>query len=268
MFLSVNGLDLHLHQSGPADAEALLLLHSLGTQAAIWETAAEAFAPRYRVLRPDLRGHGLSGVTPGPYSIEGLTHDILALLDKLAIERAHVAGISIGGMMAQSLASLAPERVRSLILVDTALSIPPAQSWCERAALVRSEGMEKLIEPVVARWVTAASLQTPEAHALRRMLRQTDPEGYAAAAEAIAAADLRHAVAKLNVPTLVLVGEEDAATPISSAEALRDSIPGAQLAIIHGAAHIPTMERPDHVIERMRSFLDAIPKHFPYYCSP
>jgi pimeloyl-ACP methyl ester carboxylesterase len=170
----------------------------------------------------------------------------------------HVAGISLGGMVAQSLASRAPQRVRSLTLVDTALSIPPAQVWHDRAALVRKDGMEPLVESVVARWVTAASLQSSEAQALRMMLRRTHPEGYAAAAEAVAAADLPHSVSGLRMPTLVLVGDDDVATPLSSAEALRDAIPGARLEVIPDAAHIPTMEQPDHVIDAMSRFLESV----------
>ncbi|MFC7555200.1 alpha/beta fold hydrolase [Pseudoroseomonas wenyumeiae] len=138
---------------------------------------------------------------------------MLALLDALGVQQAHVAGISIGGMVAQAMAALAPDRVRSLMLVDTALAIPPAGTWRDRAALVRAQGMAPLVEPVVARWVTAASLQSPAAQGLRAMLRRTDPEGYAGAAEAIAAADLTEATRGLRQPALVLVGDGDAATP-------------------------------------------------------
>ena len=258
MFLTVNGLGLHVQQSGPRHAETVLLLHSLGTQAAIWESTAEALSSRYRIICPDLRGHGLSDVTPGPYSVESLADDMLALLDALSVAEAHVAGISLGGMVAQSLASRAPQRVRSLTLLDTALSIPPALVWRDRAALVRKEGMEPLVEPVVARWVTATALQSFEARALRTMLRMTHPEGYAAAAEAVAAADLRQSARGLRMATLVLVGDGDVATPLSSAEALRDAIAGARLEVIPDAAHIPTMEQPDRVIEAMSRFLEFV----------
>ena len=259
MFIRANGIDIHLQQSGPDDGEVLLLLHSLGTQGAIWEAPAEAFSGRYRVLRPDLRGHGLTTVTPGPYSIEGLAQDMLALLDVLKVTHAHVAGVSIGGMVAQALAALAPERVRSLTLIDTALVIPPAQLWRDRAVLARTEGMAPLVEPVLARWVTEASLQSAEAAGLRAMLRRTDPQGYAGAAEAIAAADLTEASRRLRVPTLVLVGDSDVATPLSAAQALCAAIDGAALAVIADAAHIPTMEQPARVTSAMQRFLANVP---------
>jgi 3-oxoadipate enol-lactonase/4-carboxymuconolactone decarboxylase len=262
MFVSVDGLAFHLQQSGPPDADAVLLLHSLGTQGAIWDVPAAVLARRYRVLCPDLRGHGLSAVTKGPYVVTELAHDMVGLLDALSIAAVHVAGVSLGGMVAQALAAQAPERVRSLVLVDTALAIPPVQLWQERAALVRAEGMEPLIESVVARWLTAASLHTPEAEGLRTMLRRTDPEGYAAAAEAVAGADLTAAAGNLRVPTLVLVGDEDAATPRASAEALRDAIPGARMEVIPGAAHIPMMEQPERVAALIERFLATVqPTH-------
>jgi 3-oxoadipate enol-lactonase/4-carboxymuconolactone decarboxylase len=260
MFLTVQDLTVHVQVEGPPGADAVLLLHSLGTNLHVWDEQARVLARQYRVIRPDLRGHGLTTTTPGPYAIEALARDALGVLDALGVEAAHVAGISIGGMIAQSLAAQAPQRVKRLALVDTALAIPPAQNWTDRAALVRADGMGAVVEAVVARWVTAPALHSPVAHGLRAMLLRTDPEGYAAAAEAIAAADLTATTRGLAVPTLVLVGDADAATPVASAEALRDAIPGAVLEVLADAAHIPTVERPEAVTEALARFLapDAV----------
>ena len=260
MFVTVQDLTVHVQVEGPPGADAVLLLHSLGTNLHVWDEQARVLARQYRVIRPDLRGHGLTTVTPGPYAIDALARDALGVLDALGVEVAHVAGISIGGMIAQSLAAQAPQRVKRLVLVDTALAIPPAQSWTDRAALVRAQGMGAVVEAVVARWVTAPALQGAAAHGLRAMLRRTDAEGYAAAAEAIAAADLTAATRGLAVPTLVLVGDQDAATPVASAEALRDAIPGAVLEVLADAAHIPTVERPEAVTAALVRFLapDAV----------
>lgn len=253
MFVRVGDLDIHVQVSGAG--APLLLLHSLGTNLHIWDAQAEALSRHFRVIRPDMRGHGLTSVTPGPYAMAQLARDALGLLDALGLERAHVAGISIGGMIAQAIAHEAPARVLSLGLVDTALAIPPAQNWHDRAALVRKEGMAPLIEAVVARWVTASSLDSPAANGLRAMLRRTDPEGYAAAAEAIAAADFSTLTTGIRAPTLVIVGDGDLATPVSSAQALRDAIPGAALVVLKDGAHIPTMEVPEAVTEAMVAFL-------------
>ena len=255
MFLRAGELTMHVAIGGPEGAPPLLLLHSLGTTLEVWDAQATALARSFRVIRPDLRGHGLTEATPGPYSIEGMARDALALLDALGVEHAHVGGISIGGLIAQAMAALAPGRVRSLVLCDTALAIPPPLTWHERAATVRGQGMAAIADAVMARWVTAGFLVAPAAQGLRAMLLRTSPEGYAGAAEAIAAADLSAGTGALRLPALVLVGDQDQATPVASAEALAGAIPGAVLRIIADAAHIPTVEKPDEITAAMRDFL-------------
>lgn len=259
MFLRCQDLTLHVAIDGPAEAPPLLLLHSLGTEGRVWQKQAERLAGRFRVIRPDLRGHGLSAVTPGPGRIAQFAQDAVSVLDALGIARAHVAGLSIGGLVAQALAAAAPGRVASLILADTAMAIPPPALWHERAALVRARGMAVIEEAVVARWVTPAALTAPETDGLRRMLLRTDPEGYAAAAEALAAADLAADTARLRLPALVLVGDGDLATPPAAAAALAGAIPGARLVTIDRAAHIPTFEQADAVTAAMRRFLEELP---------
>jgi 3-oxoadipate enol-lactonase len=254
MKLDLPGLTMHLRADGPQEAPPLLMLHSLGTDGRVWQPQAEALAGRFRVLRPDLRGHGLTDVTPGLCTIDGMARDVLQSLDALGIDRLPVVGLSIGGMIAQSLAHQAPRRVTALVLCDTALAIPPAALWRERAATVRARGMAAIADAVLARWLTPAA--PPEAMAsLRAMLLGTDPKGYAGAAEAIAVADLTEATRELRLPALVLVGDRDEATPPAAAEALRAAIPGARLGLIAGAAHIPTLEQPRRVTEALLGFL-------------
>ena len=258
MFVQANGIPFHVQVAGPEQAPVLLLLHSLGTSLHVWDDQAAALAGTFRVVRPDLRGHGLTAVPPGPYTIDAMARDVLAIMDALGIAVAHVGGLSIGGMVAQSLAAQAPERVGSLILCDTAMAIPPAEMWRERAAIARGKGLEALADAVMARWVTPGFLDRPQAAGLRAMLLRTAPEGYAGAAEAIAAADLSGITKRLRVPTLVLVGERDEATPLASAEALRAAIGRARLEILPGAAHIPTVETPDAVSSAMARFLSSL----------
>jgi 3-oxoadipate enol-lactonase / 4-carboxymuconolactone decarboxylase len=267
MFIEANGIPFHVQVSGPERAPVLLLLHSLGTSLHVWDDQATALAGRYRLVRPDLRGHGLTAVPRGPYTIDAMAQDVLAIMDALGIIAAHVGGLSIGGMVAQSLAAQAPDRVASLILCDTAMAIPPAEMWRERAVIARSKGLEPLADAVMARWVTPGFRDRPPAAGLWAMLLRTAPEGYAGAAEAIAATDLSLAARNLRVPTLVLVGERDEATPLASAEALRSAIDGARLEILPGAAHIPTVETPDAVSSAMACFLASIAaavSHDPY----
>jgi 3-oxoadipate enol-lactonase/4-carboxymuconolactone decarboxylase len=255
MFLQAAGITHHVRLDGPPGAPPLLMLHSLGTAGAVWDAQAAALASSFRVIRPDLRGHGLTEVTPGPYTVELLAGDALAVLDALGVGTAHVAGLSIGGLIAQGLAAQAPERVASLMLCDTALSIPPSETWRERAAMVRAHGTEAAAEAALARWVTDAFRGQPGAAGLRTMLLRTSAEGYAASCEAIAAADLTESTGRLQVPALVLVGEQDAATPLAAARALHEAIRGSSLIVLPGAAHIPTVERPDEVADALRRFL-------------
>jgi 3-oxoadipate enol-lactonase / 4-carboxymuconolactone decarboxylase len=149
MFLNINDLTVHLQLDGPIDAPPLLLVHSLGTSNAIWDTQVAALRRSFYVIRFDLRGPGLTATTPGPYDIAMLARDALAVLDSLGIASAHVAGISIGGLIAQSLTVQAPARVRSLILVDTALVFQPPENYRDRAARVRADGIAPLADGVI-----------------------------------------------------------------------------------------------------------------------
>lgn len=257
MFVRVGDLVTHVQIQGPEAAPAVVLLHSLGTSLHVWDAQAAALAAWFRVIRPDLRGHGLSSVTPGPYDMMALARDVFGVLDALAVARAHVAGLSIGGLIAQAMALQAPGRVQSLILCDTALAIPPPANWHERALLVRAGGMAAVVELVMARWVTAGFRDQPAALGLRQMLLRTDPEGYAGAAEAIAGADFSTQTPKLALPAQVIVGALDESTPVASAKALQAAL-GAALTIIPEAAHIPTIERPDAVSTAIAAFLGTV----------
>lgn len=255
MFVHAKPLDIHVKISGKENAPALLLLHSLGTNLHLWDAQAEALSDRFRVIQPDMRGHGLTSVPPGPYSIDGMPSDIDALLSALAVNDAHVAGISLGGTVLLSLAARSPARVRSLILCDTARSYPPADFWRERARTARTGGLEPMVEPAIARWVSPDFRASPAAAGLRAMLRRTDPEGYAGAVEALADCMLDAETAALRVPALVLVGEADLSTPIETSQRLRDMLPGSALKILPKLAHLPLMEAPGVVTDVMIDFL-------------
>jgi 3-oxoadipate enol-lactonase/4-carboxymuconolactone decarboxylase len=256
-FIEIHGRALHVAVDGPPGAPALLLLHSLGSNLHIWDAQATALARGHRVVRFDIRGHGLSEVGAGPCTIDDFARDALAVLDALAITAAHVAGVSIGGMIAQAIAARAPDRVTSLILVDTALAIPPPQMWIDRAATVRAEGIAAVADASLARWVSAEYLASPAGRGVRQMMLRTTTEGYAQAAEALARADLTARTQQLRVPTLVLVGEHDPSTPVAASEALRDAIPGAQLVVIPGALHVPMLDHADATTAAIRAVLGA-----------
>ncbi len=259
-FINTNGLTVRYDLRGPADAPVVMLSHSIGTAGAIWDEVADALADRYRVLCYDLRGHGLSDVTPGPYTIAGLAEDSLARLDALAIERVHFCGVSLGGMIGQHLGARAPQRVASVALFDTATRIGTAEGWHERAAATRNDGLETMAYGLLDLWFTTAfsSAQPGQWCGYRNMLCRTPAEGYAGACEAIAEADLEADAGAIGCPALVAVGAEDVATTSDDAGYLAGLIDGARLRIIDGSAHLPPVEQPQATARVLRAFYDEV----------
>ena len=254
-FVDIHGHATHVAIDGPPGAPAILLMHSLATSLEVWDAQAQTLAHGFRVVRFDLRGHGLTELSATPFTLEDLADDALAVLDTCGITAAHVGGVSIGGMIAQAVATRAPARVRSLILCDTALVLPPPALWRQRAATARAEGVAPLADGAMARWVSPAYAASPAGRGLRALLVRTPAEAYAGAAEVLALADLTHSTPRLRVPTLVIVGALDPSTPVAAAEALRDAIPGAALVVIANTLHLPMVEAPEAVTAAMLGFL-------------
>jgi long-chain acyl-CoA synthetase len=231
---------------GPAGAPALVLAPSLGTTRAIWDGLMPELTRTYRVIRYDHRGHGGSPAPAGPYAMADLGADVLALLDRLGIERASYCGVSLGGMVGMWLATHAVSRVDRLALVCTSAFVPPREGWLSRAAMVRAQGTEGLADGIAARWLTPSfAAREPETVAqLARALRQVDREGYASCCEALASWDLRARLGEIAAPTLVIAGSDDPATPPSHAYAIGAGIAGARVVVVDGAAHLALLERP------------------------
>ena len=242
MFVELNDFVAHVQTDGPAGGGAVLLLHSLGTNLHVWDPQAAALSRAgHRVIRPDLRGHGLSEAPAGPYTMDLLARDALGLLDELGVRQAHVCGVSIGGRIAMEMAALAPDRVRSLALCDTALEFPPPDTWQQRMDAVARGGMAAVADAVMERWVLDQSL--PSSRALRRMLLRTDPAGYSGCAAALRDTRGADVLGRVTCLATVVVGDKDVSTPPAAAQAVRDAIPGSQFVTIADAAHIPTFER-------------------------
>jgi 3-oxoadipate enol-lactonase len=251
---------LHHVEDGPRDGPPLLLGGSLGTDAAMWDDQAPLLAATYRVIRFDHRGHGASPVPPGPYAIEDLGRDVLALLDRLGLERVAYGGLSIGGMVGMWLAANAPERVDRLMLLCTSAHLPPASAWQERAAAVLEAGtVAAVADTVLARWLTPdyAASHPEVAARLRAMLAAQPPEGYAGCCHAIGSMDLRASLARIAAPTLVIAGAQDPATPPDHGRAIAAGIAGARLEVLSPAAHLANVERADAVTALMADHLDA-----------
>lgn len=257
-FMDTTTGKFHYLLEGPEDAPVIVLSNSLGTNLAMWDAQAHALSHKFRVLRYDTRGHGLSVVTHGPYSIDQLGRDVLALLDSLQISRAVFCGISLGGMTGMWLGVHAAERLNALILCNTAGRIGTAEGWNTRIAKIRESGMESVAQAVVGRWFTPRFVaHAPETvEAAQRMLTATPAEGYAACCAAIRDADLRPSLAKVGVPTLVIAGTHDAVTTPADAAFLVKNIPGARGAEI-GAAHLSNIEAPGNFNKSVLRFLSA-----------
>jgi 3-oxoadipate enol-lactonase/4-carboxymuconolactone decarboxylase len=255
MFVEANGILQHVEVEGPPGAPPVLLLHSIGTSLEIWSPQARALSRAFLVIRPDLRGHGLSEVPAGPYTIDQLVDDAMGLMDALKVQSAHIVGLSLGGLVAQRFAQRAPDRVRRLALVSTALAIGTEALWRDRAQRVRKEGLAGLADEIVARWVPPAASDSSEARALRCILMRTAPEAYAGACEAIGGTDLSAGAKDVKATTLVVAGDRDIATPLASARTLVDSIPSATLVVIDRVAHVPNFDPEDRLSAILLGFL-------------
>jgi 3-oxoadipate enol-lactonase / 4-carboxymuconolactone decarboxylase len=261
MFIETGGLTTHVVSEGPQHGETVLLLHSLGTTLHVWDPQAAALARTHRVVRPDLRGHGLSETPHGDYTMEQLARDALGVLDALSVRRAHVCGISIGGRIAMAMAALAPDRIASLILCDTALEFQPAEMWQQRMDAVAQGGMAAVADAVMERWVLDQSL--PSSKGLRRMLLRTDPAGYAGCAAALRDTRASDVAGRITCPTTVVVGDKDASTPPGAAQAVQGAIPGSEMVTIADAAHIPTFEREAAVTRALSDHLRRLAARAP-----
>jgi 3-oxoadipate enol-lactonase len=256
--IQANGIQLYYTLAGPADAPVVMLSNSLGTRLEMWDPQMPALAERYRVLRYDSRGHGRSEAPPGPYTIDMLADDALGLLDALGIERAHFCGLSKGGMVGQVLGAKHGERLISLALCSTACHMPARDLWDERIRVATEQGMAALADGVVERWFTEAFRREPSitVDRVRQMIIDTPPHGYAACCAAIRDMDLRELITGIRVPTLVIVGEDDPATPPEKAREIQNLIPGAQLEIIPDAAHLLNIEQDVAFDAALASLLD------------
>ena len=235
----------------------LLMGSSLGTDRRLWERHALALSGSHRVIRYDHRGHGLSPVPAGDYTLEQIATDALELMDYLGIECADYCGVSMGGMVGMWLAANFPERIRRLVLACTSAHMPPQQTWIDRAGLVRAEGMTAIVAPTLERWLTPEFLAvgSPEVAVIREQLLGTDAHGYAGCATAIGGMDLRLDLSAIRAATLVIVAEDDPSTPPAHGEFIAAAIVGAELVRVSGR-HLTLVEQPEEFSAIIREFLD------------
>jgi 3-oxoadipate enol-lactonase len=243
---------------GPEDAPVVVLSNSLGATRAMWDPQVPALAERFRVITYDTRGHGASDAPTGPYALDDLVDDVVALLDRVGAERAHVAGLSLGGMTALRLAAREPHRVHRLAVLCSSAKTEP-QGFRDRAAAARAAGTASFAPAVVSRWLTPAyAAAHPDLVArLEAMVAGADDEGYAACAEVVGAVDLRADLGRITAPTLVVSGAEDPALPPEHQRLIAEGIAGAELLTVSPGAHLANLEQPLQVSGALLGHFDA-----------
>jgi 3-oxoadipate enol-lactonase len=247
---------LYYEIDGADDAPVLILSNSLGTDLGMWAPQMAALTEHFRVVRFDTRGHGQSSVTPGPYSVAQLGGDVIALMDHLAIPSAHFCGLSMGGMTGMWLAVHHPQRIRRLVLANTAARIGNADGWNARIAAVERDGMGSILPVILDRWFTDGFRQRDPATigTISEALLRTTAAGYAANCGAVRDMDQRETIGAITAPTLVIAGTHDLATPAADGMALANAIPGAAYVELD-AAHLSNLEQAAQFTAQILDFL-------------
>ena len=251
-----NGCPIHVEVEGPDNKPVLMLSNSLGTDLHMWDPQVAALTQHFRLVRYDRRGHGKSGVPKGPYTMEMLGRDVLAVLDALKIEKINWCGLSMGGMVGMWLGANAPQRINRLILSNTSAYFADKEIWNGRIKTVREKGLASIVGGTMERWFTQGFRERePKKIAwLSEMFLATDPEGYIACGEAVRDMDHREIIRSITAPTLVIAGRHDPATTVEHGEFIRSRIPGASMTVLD-AAHIANVEQPHDYTDAVLGFL-------------
>ncbi len=260
MKVETNGIRINCELSGEKGAPVVLLSHSLASGMVMWDPQIQALRTGYRVLRYDMRGHGKSDAPLGAYSLELLAGDVIALMDALEIETVHFVGLSIGGMIGQCMGLHYADRLKSLVLCDTA-PIFPAEArhmFEERKQTARNEGLSALVDGTLARWFTPGFLETkpPVVGQIRDQILGTPVAGFLGCSDAILDLDYLDRLSEIRVPTLIMVGADDPGTPVAASEAIHARIPGSELIVLPSAAHLSNIEQADTFNESLLAFLN------------
>lgn len=246
---------LHYRIDGDPSGAPVVFANSLGTDLRLWDKVLPLLPQGLKYIRYDKRGHGLSQVTPAPYSMGTLVHDAERLLDHLNLRDCVFVGLSIGGMIAQGLAVKRLDLVRAVVLSNTAAKIGQPSMWNERIAAVRAGGIEALADSIMERWFSAPFRATDEFHAWRNMLVRQPVEGYVGCSAAISGTDFYTPTSGLRLPLLGIAGSDDGSTPPDLVRETSDLVPGSRFHLIRRAGHLPCVEQPKEYAEALTGFL-------------
>lgn len=249
---------LHYRIDGPKDGAPVVFANSLGTDLRLWDPILPRLPKGLHILRYDKRGHGLSSCPAGPYSMGQLITDVEKLMDKTGFRDAVFVGLSVGGMIAQGLATKRQDLVRAAVLSNTGAKIGTREMWEERIRTVETGGIEALADAVMERWFSRHFRATVELELWRNMLVRQPAAGYAGCSAAIAGTDFLAPTAALRLPVLGIAGSEDGATPPDLVRETVELVPGSKFHLIRGAGHLPCVETPEEYAEVLVRFLKEV----------
>lgn len=256
---TIGDITVNYDISGASDAPPVILHHPLATNLSIWDELTAALGPHYRVIRFDARGHGASDAPTGAYDFAQLSNDVIHLMDHLGIEKARFLGLSMGGFVGQHLGVRHGDRFHSLCLVSTASASPPEARpiWDERIRLAREEGMQSQVQPGLERWLSddARANNADLVARLSNMIAATPEDGFIGWARAIVTLNITDQLKTITVPTRVIVGELDPATPVVAAQTIHQNIKGSDLIIMPDVSHMLCAEAPETFHDHVLPFL-------------
>ena len=263
MHIDVNDIRLQYDLAGPEHAPWLVCLHSLATDASVWDGQVGPLSSRFRVLRLDMRGHGGSESSPPPYTLDLLVSDVVAVLDAMHIERCHVMGLSIGAMLALGLALGHPDRIDHVVVANARADAPPpyVAMWDAAIASIPDGGMGPVIETSLERWFSPAFRQSHPGTVARARDRalQTSVDGFIGCARAVQGVAYLPLIEHISAPTLFITGENDPAASPATMSDMAARVAGAELKVIPGAAHLTSIEAPDDFLALVGEFLAGDP---------
>ncbi len=253
-----NGVNIHFREDGEPTGRPMIFANSLGSDLRVWDALLPHLPSGYRFIRWDKRGHGLSDVTPAPYSIADHVTDMGAVMDALHVTEGAVAvGLSIGGQIVQGLAAARPDQLAAIALLDTAAKLGDAATWNQRIEGVAKDGMQGVADMAIERWFPPAyrAAEPAKVALWRNMVLRTTAEGYMGSCAALRDSDLTDFARTIRLPALCVVGSEDASTPPAVVKGLADLIPGSDYAEMPGVGHIPCAQEPENLAKIMIEFL-------------
>lgn len=260
LMADLGDIRVHYDDHGPKDAPVVAFANSLGTDFRLWDAVLPHLPDGLRVIRYDMRGHGLTTAPEPPYFMGDLVGDAARLLDHLGVRECVFVGLSIGGIVAQGLAAERLDLVRAIVISNSAARIGNRAMWDERIAAARAGGVEALADGTMQRWFAAATRKDRPGlvEAFRNMLTRTPLDGYIGCMEAIAETDLYESTARLKLPTLGIAASEDGSTPPDMVRETTDLVAGSKFHLIRGAGHLPCVEKPADYAAALTGFLKEI----------